>query len=85
MKVSHIERAPPGGSTVAIASVQITPEIKVNGLRLVRGNSGAFRVYSPNAGGLAVLHFAPNAVTELKRIITEAYESEIAANDHHIH
>lgn len=78
MKVSHIERAPPGGSTVAIASVQITPDIKVNGLRLVRGNSGEFRVYSPNAGGSTVLHFAPNVVTELKRVITDAYRSAIA-------
>lgn len=69
---------------MAIASVQITPEIKVNGLRLVRGNSGGYRVYSPNSGGLAILHFAPEAITELKRILTEAYESEIAAHDHSI-
>lgn len=78
MEVLSINRLDGTGNTLAVACVQVTPEIRVNGLRLVRAGNGDLRVYSPNAGGLSVLSFAPAAVAELKSIIIDAYRSETA-------
>lgn len=72
------------GNVLAVACVQITPEIRVNGLRLVRAGNGDLRVFSPNASGISVLSFAPAAIAELKHIIIEAYRSE-TANDSSSH
>jgi hypothetical protein len=66
------------GNVLAIACVQITPEVRINGLRLVRAGNGDLRVYSPNANGTSVLSFAPTAITELKSIIVDAYRSATA-------
>ncbi len=66
------------GNTLAVACVQVTPDIRVNGLRLVRNSSGALRVFSPNANGCSVLSFSPAAVAELKDLIVNAYEEREA-------
>lgn len=71
------------GNVLAIACVQITPHIRVNGLRLVRAGSGDLRVFSPNAGGISVLSFAPSAIAELKSIIVDAYRSATAHDRNH--
>lgn len=78
MEVLSMNRLDGPGNTLAIACVQVTPEIRVNGLRLVRAGNGDLRVYSPNAGGLSVLSFAPAVVAELKSVLIDAYRSETA-------
>ncbi|MCW5712244.1 hypothetical protein [Shinella sp.] len=78
MEVLSMNRLDGPGNTLAVACVQVTPDIRVNGLRLVRAGNGDLRVYSPNAGGLSVLSFAPAAIAELKSIIIDAYRSETA-------
>lgn len=70
------------GNTLAVACVQVTPDIRVNGLRLVRAGNGAMRVFSPNANGLSVLSFAPAAVAELKTLVIDAYRSATAHEQH---
>lgn len=82
MEVLSMTRLDGPGNTLAIACVQMTRDIRVNGLRLVRAGNGDLRVYSPNAGGLSVLSFAPAAVAELKSILIDAYRSETAHDLH---
>jgi hypothetical protein len=62
------------GNQLAVACVQVTPDIRVNGLRLVRNGSGVLRVFSPNANGCSVLSFSPAAVAELRALIVNAYQ-----------
>ncbi len=80
MNVLSINPQHDAGNLLAIACVQITPDIRVNGLRLVRAGRGDLRVYSPNASGTSVLSFAPAAITELKSILIDAYRS-VTANE----
>lgn len=75
MRVLSIDRLYGPGSTLAHASVQITPDVRVNDIRLVRANGGDLRVYAPNSRGTNILNFSPAAITELKTIIIEAYRS----------
>lgn len=82
MEVLSMNRLDGPGNTLAVACVQMTPEIRVNGLRLVRSGSGDLRVYSPNAGGLSVLSFAPAVIAELKSLLIDAYRSETAHDRH---
>jgi hypothetical protein len=82
MELLSLTRLDGPGNTLALACVQVTPDIRVNGLRLVRATNGDMRIYSPNANGISALSFAPGAIAELKQIIIDAYGSE-TANERH--
>lgn len=66
MEVLSIRPEHGGGSTVARFDVQLTPEVRMFGLRLVRVAKG-YRVYSPSAFGSNVATFAPALAEKLSR------------------
>lgn len=83
MQVLSIDRLDGPGNVLAHACVQVTPDVRVNGIRLVRTGNGDMRIYSPNSCGASVLSFSPAAIAELKVLIIEAYRSATAHDHQH--
>ncbi|WP_457660957.1 hypothetical protein [Sinorhizobium medicae] len=75
MEVLDIRPHHGGGSTIALFDVQLTPEVRMFGLRLVKVARG-YRVYSPSAHGCNVATFAPEFAEKLSRAALAALAGE---------
>ena len=82
--VLAIRPAPPGvGRTIAHFDVQLTGEVRMFNLKLVRGFCG-YRVYAPSAYGSSVATFSPDLSDQLISA-AEAALGEKPANDPNRH
>ncbi|RUV89237.1 hypothetical protein EOA60_08300 [Mesorhizobium sp. M1A.F.Ca.IN.020.06.1.1] len=81
MKILDIRPAPPGvGRTVAHFDVQLTPDCRLYGLRLVQGDGGRFLTYAPNSHGVRVATFARDLADEISRAASAAWSQHRAAH-----
>ena len=65
MRILAIRMEDGGGGTVARFDAELTPEIKMFNLKLVRSRCGSLRVYAPNAYGSNVAAFSPKFASDL--------------------
>lgn len=75
MDIIAIRPEPVGGSTVARFDAQLTPEIRMVGLKLVRTPRG-YRVYAPGTSTSNVATFAPSFADSLTRAALAALSGE---------
>lgn len=54
-----------GGSTVARFDAEISADVRMFNLKLVRSRDGSLRVYAPSAYGSNVATFAPDLAADL--------------------
>ena len=82
MEILSIRPAPPGvdGRAVAHFDVQVTPNLRLCGLRLVESN-GRYLTYAANSHGRATATFSREFANDLSRAASAAYREGIAAND----
>lgn len=85
MRLLHIERLQPDMSkdvrAVAIFDMQLSQDVRVYGLRLMRAPDGRHVVYAPSAnGGRRVATFSPALAAELAELATN--ELQGARNRH---
>lgn len=69
----------PGSTIVARFSVDITPDLKLVGLKLQRRTDGSYRVRSPNLGGRAVFHASPALASRITAAAVAAMNGGRAA------
>lgn len=75
MRILSIRRDPGGGNTVARFDVQLTPDVRMFGLKLVRTPRG-HRVYPPHSNVNNVATFAPAFAESLVRAALAALSGE---------
>jgi len=82
LKILAIRLAPPGtdGRAIAHFDAEITPEIRLCGLRLVESN-GRHLTYSANSHGRATATFSREFANELSRAASAALREGIASSD----
>lgn len=71
------------GRTIAHFDVQLTGEVRMFNLKLVRGHRG-YRIYAPSAYGSSVATFSPDLSEQLIGAV-EAALGEKPANDRNRH
>lgn len=67
-----------GGSAIARFDAEITPEIRMFNIKLVRANNGTMRVYAPSAFGTNVATFAPELAADLVAAATKSLGEKTA-------
>ncbi|RWE49275.1 MAG: hypothetical protein EOS79_07610 [Mesorhizobium sp.] len=78
MKVLDIRPAPPGvGRTVAHFDVQLTPDCRLYGLRLVEAGGGRHLTYAPNSHGIRVATFTRELADQISRAASAAWSEHI--------
>ena len=75
MEILAIRAEPGGGNTLARFDAQLTPEIRMFGLKLVRTPRG-HRVYPPHTNANNVATFAPALAEKLTRAAMAALTGE---------
>ncbi|TIN33351.1 MAG: hypothetical protein E5Y10_32590 [Mesorhizobium sp.] len=79
MKILDIRPAPPGvGRTIANFDVQLTPDCRFYGLRLVEAEGGRHLTYAPNSHGVRVATFTRELADTISRAASAAW-SEYSA------
>ena len=77
--------AHPGGGTmtlVATFDLQITGDIRICGMRLLRAPDGRMLTYAPTAlGGRRSVTFAPSTAAEITEAAANIYSEHVTAND----
>ncbi|MDQ0558326.1 hypothetical protein QO004_000099 [Rhizobium mesoamericanum] len=86
MKVSNLEAtANPGGGRmehVATFDAQVTDDILVCGMRLLRAPDGRFLSYAPTAlGGRRSVTFSPETAAKITDAATRYFQEHVTAND----
>lgn len=82
MRILSIHPASPGtdGRAIAHFDVELTPDLRLCGLRLVESN-GRFLTYAANNHGRPTATFSRHLATELSRAASAALCEGIAPND----
>ena len=82
MKIISIRPAPPGtdGRAIAHFDVEITPDLRLMGLRLVETN-GRYLTYAPNSHGRPTATFSRHLANDLSRAASAALREGIAPNE----
>ncbi|MCM5691441.1 hypothetical protein M8037_22205 [Sinorhizobium meliloti] len=80
MQILDIRPEPGGGNTIARFDVQLTPDIRMFGLKLVKTPRG-HRVYPPHTSTNNVATFAPPFAEKLIRAALAALSGEAENND----
>lgn len=62
-----------GQGVLAFAHVQVTPDIRVNNLRLARV-AGQYRIWSPTKNSMPILTFSSRLVRQIRDAVVLAYE-----------
>ena len=78
MKILSIRPAPPGGSTIAHADVEIIDGVKLYGLRVSRADDGTYRAFGQNSERGRTCAFSHEIVAQ----ITEATLSQLELTGH---
>jgi len=63
--ISIRPEAPGGGNTIARFDAEISADVRMFNLKLVRSRDGSLRVYAPSAYGTNVATFAPELAADL--------------------
>ncbi|ADH89263.1 conserved hypothetical protein [Ancylobacter novellus DSM 506] len=82
MRILSIRPAPPGtdGRAIAHFDVELTPDLRLCGLRLVESN-GRYLTYAANSHGRPTATFSRHLATELSRAASAALREGIALNE----
>lgn len=85
MKILDMKAAanPGGGSMVVVAhfDLQITADIRIHGMRLLRAADGKFLTYSPTAlGGRRSVTFAPETTAAITEAATRYFQELVTAD-----
>lgn len=75
MQILSIRPETGGGNTIARFDAQLTPEIRMFGMKLVRTPRG-YRVYAPNTNTSSVATFAPTLADNIARAALAALTGE---------
>jgi len=80
MKILSIRPAPPGvdGKATAHFDVEVTPDLRPCGLRLVKIDDGRFLTYAANNHGRPNATFSRSFANELSRAASAAFREGIA-------
>lgn len=80
MQILGIRKSPPGidGKSVAHFDVQVTPFLRLYGLRLVRTDDGRYLTYAANSHGKPTATFSREFANELSRAASAAFSEGIA-------
>jgi hypothetical protein len=70
-----------GHTCVGVFDVELTPDLRLYKLRLLRMRDGRFRTYAPYAGRYLAASFSPELAEKLTQMAVEALGD--AANDNH--
>ncbi|WP_404514909.1 hypothetical protein [Bradyrhizobium ottawaense] len=81
MKILSIRPAPPGGSTIAHADVEIIDGAKLFGIRVSRADDGTYRAFGQNSERGRTCAFSHEIVAQ----IAEATISELELTGHRTH
>lgn len=82
MQILSIRPEPPGaGSTVARFDLELSDQLRMFGLRLVRKPDGLRAIYAPNSGGARVVTFGATLVQEIANA-AEAAIKGLSPHDH---
>ena len=67
MRILRIAPEPPGGigRTVARFDIELTPDVRLFGLRLTTRAAGGYSIYAPNAHGQRVATFSLKLVEQM--------------------
>ena len=67
--------------TIAYFDVELSPEIKLYGMRLLEAPSGKRISYAPSSGGRRFATFAPDLAASITDAAIKSYERQATAND----
>ena len=70
------------GRTIARFDIQLTPDCRIYGLRLIEAENGRRLTYAPSAGGIRLATFAPAMADKITRAACDALEAPIAHDQH---
>jgi hypothetical protein len=65
LKIISIRPAPPGGSTIAHADIEIIDGVKLYGLRVSRADDGTYRAYAQNSERGRTCAFSRDIVAQI--------------------
>lgn len=69
---------------IATFDLQITDDIRICGMRLLRARDGRLLTYAPTAlGGRRSVTFSPETTTEITKAATRYYSELVTANGAH--
>lgn len=78
MRILDLEPvANPGGGpfrTEAIFCVELSPHIRVSGMRLVKAPDGRYLAYGPNGGGKRCVSFSKEAAAQIAALALRVFE-----------
>ncbi|MGR4930257.1 hypothetical protein ACIPUD_26150 [Bradyrhizobium sp. CAR08] len=81
MQILTVHPAPPGGSTIAHADVEIIDGVKLYGLRISRAEDGTYRAFGQNSQRGRTCSFSREIVAK----IAEATISQLSLMSHRTH
>lgn len=88
MKIDNIQLAPnPGGGTMALVAtfdLQITSDVRICGMRLLRAPDGRMLTYAPTAlGGRRSVTFSPATTAAITEAASTQYSERVIADGTH--
>lgn len=85
MRILRIERAPPvhdaAYKTIATFDIELSPHVRVSGMRLVESVDGTRLSYGPNAGSKRCVTFSKEAAAQITEIAVLELEKDRKSHD----